>query len=83
MSKRSILNMNAQFGSIKPAAASRHILALTGELETLAVAKKPATQKPAMNRRFLFEAMISVGGGTDVRHDGKPQEKKCEMRPVK
>jgi hypothetical protein len=52
MSKRSILNMNAQFGSIKPAAASRHILALTGELETLAVAKKPATQKPAMNYAF-------------------------------
>jgi len=32
-----------------PAALSRNILALTGELETLALAKKPADVKPAIN----------------------------------
>ena len=44
MSKRSIITMDEQLAGIKPAAASRHILALTGELETLAVAKKPGAQ---------------------------------------
>ena len=52
MSKRSIITMNAHLARIKPAAASRHILALTGELETLALAKKPAAQKPAVNYAF-------------------------------
>lgn len=41
MSKRSIITMDEQLAGIKPVAASRHILALTGELETLAVAKNP------------------------------------------
>jgi hypothetical protein len=50
MAKRPIMGMNAEFTRIKPAALSRNILALTGELETLALAKKPATVKPTINR---------------------------------
>ena len=42
MRKRPIIGMNAAFKRIKPAALSRQILALTAELETLALAKKPA-----------------------------------------
>ena len=49
MAKRPIIQMNAEFTRIRPAALSRNILALTGELETLALAKKPATVKPAIN----------------------------------
>ena len=49
MAKRPIMGMNAEFTRIKPAALSRNILALTGELETLAVAKKPADVKPVIN----------------------------------
>ncbi|TDW28873.1 DDE-type integrase/transposase/recombinase [Cryobacterium psychrophilum] len=52
MRKRPIIRMNAEFKRIKPAALSRHILALTGELETLALAKKPAAVKPTVNRAF-------------------------------
>ena len=52
MRKRPIIQMNAEFNHIKPAALSRHILALTGELETLALAKKPAEVKPAVNRAW-------------------------------
>ncbi|TQO21141.1 hypothetical protein FB472_2812 [Rhodoglobus vestalii] len=37
---------------IKPAPLSRQILALTGQLETLALAKKPATVKPPVNRAW-------------------------------
>ncbi len=37
---RQIVAMNAAFKHIKPVALSRQILALTGELETLAQAKK-------------------------------------------
>ncbi|EPR77058.1 hypothetical protein ADILRU_0897 [Leifsonia rubra CMS 76R] len=37
---------------IKPAALSRQILALAGQLETLALAKKPATVKPPVNRAW-------------------------------
>ncbi len=44
--------MNAEFKRLKPAALSRNILALTGELETLALAKKPATVKPSVNRAW-------------------------------
>jgi hypothetical protein len=47
--KREIIGMNAEFKCIKPATLSRHILALTGQLETLALAKKPATIKPSIN----------------------------------
>jgi hypothetical protein len=50
--KRPIMGMNAEFTRIKPAALSRNILALTGELETLALAKKPAAVKPAINRAW-------------------------------
>jgi len=52
MAKRPIMGMNAEFTRIKPAALSRNILALTGELETLALAKKPAAVKPAINRAW-------------------------------
>ena len=37
--KRPVIAMNAQFNRLKPAALSRQILALTGELESLAQAK--------------------------------------------
>ena len=52
MAKRPIIQMNAEFTRIRPAALSRNILALTGELETLALAKKPAAVKPAINRAW-------------------------------
>jgi len=52
MRKRPVIQMNAEFKRIKPAALSRHILALTGQLETLALAKKPAEAKPPVNRAF-------------------------------
>ncbi len=42
------ITMNAEFKRIKPAALSRHILALTGELEVLAQVKKaPRAMAPA------------------------------------
>jgi len=53
MAKRPIIQMNAEFTRIKPAALSRNILALTGELETLALAKKPAAVTPDVNRAFV------------------------------
>lgn len=52
MAKRPVIQMNAEFKRLKPAALSRNILALTGELETLALAKKPADVKPAINQTF-------------------------------
>ncbi|GAC1478363.1 MAG: DDE-type integrase/transposase/recombinase [Pseudarthrobacter sp.] len=52
MRKRPIIQMNAAFKRIKPAALSRQILAMTGELETLSLAKKPAAIKPAVNRAW-------------------------------
>jgi transposase InsO family protein len=52
MRKRAIIQMNAQFKRIKPGALSRQILALTGELETMALAKRPAERKPAVNYSF-------------------------------
>ncbi|EPR76537.1 hypothetical protein ADILRU_1022 [Leifsonia rubra CMS 76R] len=52
MHKRPIIQMNAAFKRLKPTALPRNILALTGELETLAPAKKPADVKPAINRTF-------------------------------
>lgn len=52
MRKRPIIQMNAAFKRIKPAALSRQILALTAELETLARAKNPAPAKPAVNRAW-------------------------------
>lgn len=47
--KMPMIRMNAQFKKIHPAALSRQILDLTGRLETIAVAKKPAPAKPAVN----------------------------------
>jgi predicted component of type VI protein secretion system len=52
MRKRPIIQMNAEFEQIKPTALSRQILALTGRLETLAQAKKPAVVKPPVNRAW-------------------------------
>jgi hypothetical protein len=52
MRKHPIIQMNAAFKGIKPAALSRQILALTAELETLALAKKPAPVKPAVNHAW-------------------------------
>ena len=63
MRARPIIAMNAQFKQLKPAALSRQILALTGQLETLAQAKAPARPRPPVNqawnhrpRRNLHEA---------------------------
>jgi hypothetical protein len=50
--KRSVSAMNAQFAKIKPLALSRQIGALTGTLERLALAKKPAVAKPPVSRNF-------------------------------
>lgn len=49
MRKRPIITMNAVFKRLKPAALSRQILALTGELEVLAQAKKAPRSKPPVN----------------------------------
>jgi len=46
MRKRPIITMNATFKQLKPAALSRQILALTGQLEILAQAKKAPRSKP-------------------------------------
>jgi len=43
------ITMNATFKRIKPAALSRQILALTGQLEILAQAKKAPRSKPPVN----------------------------------
>lgn len=50
--KMPVIRMNAAFKKIKPATLSRHILALTARLETLATAKAPAPVKPAINRAW-------------------------------
>jgi hypothetical protein len=50
--KRPIITMNATFKRIKPAALSRQILALTGELEVLAQAKKAPRSKPPVNHAW-------------------------------
>ncbi|MFE4228732.1 hypothetical protein ACFRJ8_12675 [Arthrobacter sp. NPDC056886] len=44
--KRQTIQMNAAFKRIRPAALSRHILALTAELEVLALAKKTGPVRP-------------------------------------
>ena len=62
--KRPIITMNAAFKQIKPAALSRQILALTGQLEILTQAKNAPSSKPPVNtawnntsrRRFSNEA---------------------------
>jgi hypothetical protein len=50
--KRPIITMNAQFKQIKPAALSRQILALTGQLEILAQAKAAPRAKPPVNHTW-------------------------------
>ena len=52
MRKRPIIRMNAEFKRVRPAAQSRQVLALTGQLETLSLAKKPAAVKPVVNHAF-------------------------------
>ena len=52
MRKMPNIAMNAAFKTIKPAALSRHILALTARLETLATAKAPAPVKSTVNRAW-------------------------------
>jgi hypothetical protein len=61
--KRPVIAMNAQLKGLKPAALSRQILALTGQLETLTQAKSaPRDYKvntwfnPSLNRTFSREA---------------------------
>lgn len=62
--KRPTISMNAEFKRLKPATLSRRILALTGELETLAQAKAAPSVKPDItpgaddhgSRRFSNEA---------------------------
>jgi len=49
LGKHAIIAMNAAFRRIKPAAMSRQILALTGQLEVLAQAKKAPRSKPPVN----------------------------------
>ncbi len=46
------ITMNAEFKRIKPATLSRQILALTGQLETLAQAKKAPRSQPPVNYAF-------------------------------
>jgi len=46
------ITMNAEFKRIKPASLSRQILALTGQLETLAQAKKAPRSRPPVNHGF-------------------------------
>jgi hypothetical protein len=52
MRKMPIIRMNAQFKTLHPAALSRQILALTGRLESIANAKRPAPVKPVVNRAW-------------------------------
>jgi transposase InsO family protein len=50
--KRPIITMNAVFKRLKPAALSRQILALTGQLEALAQAKTAPRAKPPVNHAW-------------------------------
>lgn len=50
--KRPIITMNTAFNRIKPATLSRQILALTGELEVLAQAKKAPRSLPPVNHAW-------------------------------
>jgi hypothetical protein len=50
--KRPIITMDATFKRLKPAALSRQILALTGELEVLAQAKKAPRTRPPVNHAW-------------------------------
>ena len=50
--KRPVITMDATFKRLKPAALSRQILALTGELEVLAQAKKAPRSRPPVNHAW-------------------------------
>ncbi len=50
--KRPVIGMNAVFKRLKPAVLSRRILALTGELEVLAQAKKAPRATPPINHAW-------------------------------
>ncbi len=50
--RRPVITMNAEFKRLKPAALSRHILALTGDLEVLAQAKKAPRARAAVNHAW-------------------------------
>ena len=52
VAQRPKIIMNAQYKRIKPASLSRQILALTGQLETLAQAKKAPRSRPPVNHGF-------------------------------
>ena len=52
MRKMPIIRMNADFKGVHPTAQSRQILALAGQLETPALAKKPVAMKPVLNYTF-------------------------------
>lgn len=60
--KMPVIRMNAQFKRIHPAALQRQVLNLTGRLETLALAKKPAPAKPAINHAWNARPHAEVSG---------------------
>jgi hypothetical protein len=75
--KRPVISMNAQFKRLKPAALSRQILALTGQLEALAQAKAaPRDYKVntcstrTRNGPFQMRQRSSLPGPIDVRQQG-------------
>ena len=48
MRKRPIITMNAAIKRIKPAALQRGIMTMTGQLETMSLAKKTGRSKPTI-----------------------------------
>jgi hypothetical protein len=66
--KMAVIRMNAQFKTIHPAALSRQILALTGRLQTIATAKKPAPVKPAVNTTWNAPATRSFPDEATTPH---------------
>lgn len=75
--KRPVITMNAKLNLLKPAALARQILALTGQLETLAQAKAaPRDYKvntwfnPPPNRTFPREATGSQSAVCLIRTQG-------------
>jgi hypothetical protein len=60
MRKSPVIRMNAAFKRLKPGALSRQILAFTAELETLALAKKPAPIRPTPDLETLGFRSLST-----------------------
>jgi hypothetical protein len=91
--KRPIITMNATLKRLKPAALSRQILALTGQLEILAQAKKAPRSKLPSTAPGTIKAgggnqmrqRHSLPGGIDMRQRGtrskcpRTPEGRCEM----